>query len=270
MKTIQEVFGTSKPIIALLHLRELPGDANYPRNCSMEDIVRMAREELIALQDGGVDGILFSNEFSMPYQDKLNHVTTSAMAYVIGRIKADIRIPYGVHAISDPLATIDLAAAVEAQFVRHVFTGGYVGEAGIRTRDAALYARRKRELELDDLLMFYMINAESDADLSRRNLDVVAKATVFKCKPDGLCMSGMHAGYDADTSFLQQIRDAVPGTPVFSNTGTKKENVCEKLQHCDGAFVGTAFKKDGKFEEFVDFERVKAFMNEVHAYRGDK
>lgn len=269
MKTIKEVFKTSKPIIALLHIRELPGDANYPRDCSMEEVVRLAREELIALQDGGVDGILFSNEFSMPYQDKLNHVTTAAMAYVIGRLKPDIKLPYGVHAISDPLATIDLAAAVEAQFVRQVFTGGYVGEAGIRTRDSAMYARRKRELDMDDLLMFYMINAESDADLSGRSLDVIAKATVFKCKPDGLCMSGIHAGYDADSSFLQEIRNAVPNTPVFSNTGTKKENVVEKLQHCDGAFVGTTFKKNGKFEEFVDYERVKEFMDLVRACRGD-
>lgn len=270
MKSIQEVFGTSKPIIALLHIRELPGDANYPRDCSMEKLVQQAREELIALQDGGVDAILFSNEFSMPYQDKLMHVTTSAMAYIIGRLKEDLRVPYGVHAISDPMATIDLAAAVEAQFIRHVFTGGYVGEAGIRTRDVAAYTRRKRELGLDDLLMFYMINAESDADLSGRKLDVIAKATVFKCKPDGLCMSGIHAGHDADTSFLQEIRDAVPGTPVFSNTGTTKDNVAEKLQCCDGAFVGTAFKKDGKFENFVDYERVKAFMDEVHACRGDQ
>lgn len=269
MKTIQDVFKTSKPIIALLHIRELPGDANYPREGSMEALVDCARRELLALQEGGVDGILFSNEFSMPYQDKLLHVTTSAMAYIIGRLKDQIRVPYGVHAISDPMATIDLAAAVDAQFVRHVFTGGFVGEAGIRTRDVALYTRRKRELGLDDLLMFYMINAESDADLSGRSLDVIAKATVFKCKPDGLCMSGLHAGYDAGTDLLQQIRDAVPGTPVFSNTGTKKENVVEKLQHCDGAFVGTSFKKDGIFENYVDYDRVREFMDEVRAFRGE-
>ena len=117
--------------------------------------------------------------------------------------------------------------------------------------------------------MFYMINAESDGDLSGRPLDVIAKATVFKCHPQGLCMSGIHAGLEAGSSDLQKIRDAVPGTPVLSNTGTKKENVIEKLQHCDGAFVGTAFKKDGKFENFVEYARVKEFMDIVRAYRGE-
>ena len=269
MRTIKELFGTSKPIIALLHFRELPGDPGYPNGGELEELVEHARRELIALQDGGVDGILFSNEFSFPYLDKLETVTTAAMGYIIGRIKNDIRIPFGVHAISDPLATIDLAAAVGAQFVRGVFSGGYVGEAGIRSKEVGQVVRRKKALGLDDLMMFYMINAESDGDLSQRSLDVIAKATVFKCHPEGICMSGIHAGHDADTSLLQEIRDAVPGTPVFSNTGTRKENVAEKLQYCDGAFVGTAFKKDGKFENFVDYERVRAFMDEARSARGD-
>ncbi|HCE61636.1 MAG TPA: SgcQ protein [Clostridiales bacterium] len=269
MKTFKELFGTDKPIIALLHMRELPGDPGYPEGRSIEDVVRKAREELIALQDGGVDAILFSNEFSYPYLDELDAVTPASMAYVIGRLKDDIRIPFGVHAISDPMATLELAAAVQAQFVRGVFAGGFVGEGGIRSKDAGRFVRRQKALRLDDLLMFYMINAESDGDLSGRPLDVIAKATVFKCHPQGLCMSGIHAGLEAGSSDLQKIRDAVPGTPVLSNTGTKKENVIEKLQHCNGAFVGTAFKKDGKFENFVEYARVKEFMDIVRAYRGE-
>lgn len=210
MQTIKELFGTSKPIIALLHLRELPGDPGYPRGEKIEHQAERARKELRALQDGGVDGILFSNEFSYPYMDELRHVTTAAMGYIIGRLKEEIRIPFGVHAISDPMATIELAAAVEAQFVRGVFAGGYVGEGGIRSKNAGEYVRRKMALGLDDLMMFYMINAESDGDLSGRDLEVTAKATVFKCHPQGVCMSGIHAGLDADTGDLQKIRDAVP------------------------------------------------------------
>ena len=146
MKTFKELFGTDKPIIALLHMRELPGDPGYPEGRSIEDVVRKAREELIALQDGGVDAILFSNEFSYPYLDELDAVTPASMAYVIGRLKDDIRIPFGVHAISDPLATLGLAAAVQAQFVRGVFAGGFVGEGGIRSKDAQSTAMKRSNL----------------------------------------------------------------------------------------------------------------------------
>ena len=49
--------------------------------------------------------------------------------------------------------------------------------------------------------------------------------------------------------------------------GVRKENVVEKLSECDGACVGTAFKKDGKFENFVEKQRVMEFMDVVKAYR---
>ena len=44
----------------------------------------------------------------------------------------------------------------------------------------------------------------------------------------------------------------------------------DKLAACDGAFVGTAFKKDGKFMNFVEYELVKEFMETVRECRGDQ
>ena len=49
----KEMFGVEKPIIALLHLRALPGDPLFGGD--MDAVVRQAHEDLIALQDGGVD-----------------------------------------------------------------------------------------------------------------------------------------------------------------------------------------------------------------------
>ena len=59
---IDDLFHVKKPIIALLHLRELPGDPLFPAGGSIEQTVSKANEELEALQAGGVDGILFANE----------------------------------------------------------------------------------------------------------------------------------------------------------------------------------------------------------------
>lgn len=64
----KELFKVEKPIIALLHLRALPGDPLF--GGSMNAVIEKAREELNALQDGGVDGILIANEFSLPYEKR--------------------------------------------------------------------------------------------------------------------------------------------------------------------------------------------------------
>lgn len=96
MEWIQNTFKTSKPIIAMCHVRALPGDPYFDPDGGIEKVVDMAREEFLALQEGGVDAVMFSNEFSLPYLTKVEPVSTACMARVIGELKSEIKIPYGV------------------------------------------------------------------------------------------------------------------------------------------------------------------------------
>ena len=59
----------------------------------MEKVMAAAKADLLALQEGGVDGIMFSNEFSLPYLTKVEPVTIAAMARVIGELKPLITVP---------------------------------------------------------------------------------------------------------------------------------------------------------------------------------
>ena len=147
----EKMFGVKKPIIAMLHIDPLPGDPLYKSENDMDKVVEHAREDLHALQDGGVDGIIFSNEFSLPYQRNMDMVTPAAMAYVIGNLRSEIKVPYGVDAISDGRACLELAAAVKAQFVRGTFCGVYVGDGGLYNNDFSSLLRRKAALPLEDL-----------------------------------------------------------------------------------------------------------------------
>lgn len=119
----------------MLHLEPLPGDPLFSRGTNMQQIADLAKRDLEALQRGGVDGVLISNEFSLPYQRKVDTVTTAAMAFVLGQLCSEISVPYGVDCISDGDATIELAAAVDADFVRGTFCGVYVGDGGLYNND---------------------------------------------------------------------------------------------------------------------------------------
>ena len=79
MEWIKETFKTEKPIIAMCHVRALPGDPYYDADGGMEKIIEMARAEFLALQEGGVDAVMFSNEFSLPYLTKVKPATVAAM-----------------------------------------------------------------------------------------------------------------------------------------------------------------------------------------------
>lgn len=103
----EELFHVKKPIIAMLHLEPLPGDPLFSRGTNMQQIADLAKRDLEELQRGGVDCVLISNEFSLPYQRKVDTVTTAAMAFVLGQPCSEISVPYGVDCISDGDATID-------------------------------------------------------------------------------------------------------------------------------------------------------------------
>lgn len=261
----KELFGVEKPIIALLHLRALPGDPLYAGD--MDAVYRQAREDLIALQEGGVDGVLIANEFSLPYQPKAEPVTVGAMGYLVGRLKEDIKVPFGVNVVLNPLPSLELAAATGANFIRSAFTGTYMGENGVVTTDVAATVRRKKALGLDHLKLLYKVNPESDAYLVPRDIKVITKSILFHCAPDALCVSGASAGSETSTDFMAEVRSVSGDVPVFCNTGCNAKTAVEKLSHSDGACVGTTFKKDGKFENNVDPERVAAFMGIVKEFR---
>jgi uncharacterized protein len=263
----EKMFGVKKPIFAMLHLEPLPGDPLYKPGASMKHVVDLARKDLLALQKGGVDGVIFSNEFSLPYQRNMQFITPAAMARVIGELMSEISIPYGVDCISDGLASIELAAAVDAKFARGTFSGVYAGDGGLYNNDFSMLMRRKAELRLDELKLLYFINPESDRNLDTRPLVDIAKSVIFKASPAGLCISASAAGQEVDNDLIKSVKESAPDVVVLCNTGCRADTVKAKLEFADAAVVGTTFKEDGDFHKHVDEERVKTFMTVVKEYR---
>ncbi len=263
----EEMFGVKKPIFAMLHLDPLPGDPKYRHGDNMDHVVELARKDLHALQDGGVDGIIFSNEFSLPYERHMSFVTPAAMARVIGELKSEIRVPYGVDCISDGMASIELAAAVDAKFIRGTFCGVYVGDGGLYNNDFSQIMRRKAALHQDNLKMLYFINPESDRNLDTRPLVDIAKSVIFKASPDGLCISASAAGQEVDDELIASVKAGAPEVVVLCNTGCRVDTVERKLRTSDAAVVGTTFKEDGDFYKHIDIARVSEFMQVVKNYR---
>lgn len=267
MNWLQDMFGVEKPIIAMCHLQAMPGDPYYDRAGGMAKVVDLARADLLALQEGGVDGVMFSNEFSLPYLTKVRTETVASMARVIGELKNEITIPHGVNCLWDPIASIDLAVAVDAKFIREIMSGVYASDFGLWNTNVGATVRHKFEVGADNLRLLFNIVPEAAKYLGGRDIRDIAKSTEFNNRPDAFCVSGLTAGAETDSQTLQLVKNAVRRTPILTNTGCKKENIREQLKIADGAVVATTFKHDGVFENGVDVERVKAFMAEVKAFR---
>lgn len=268
MKWLKEELGTHKPIIAMCHLHALPGDPKYDRSAGMQGIVDAAKRELEALQAGGVDAIMISNEFSLPYLTTVESITTAAMARVIGELKHEISVPYGVNVLWDPKASIDLAVATGAVFVREIFTGVYGSDFGIWNTNYGEVARHRMAVGGEKVRLLFNIVPEAAVYLGDRSLADIAKSTVFNGEPDAICVSGLTAGAETSAEQLRIVKEVVPNTAVFANTGVRVSNVKEQLAVADGAVVGTAFKRDGHVWNEVEQERVRVFMEAVRDARG--
>jgi len=262
-----KIFNTNKPIIAMCHLQALPGDPGYDRSKGMKEVIEKARKDLLALQDGGVDGVMFSNEFSLPYLLKVKTETTSAMARVIGELMSEISIPYGVNVLWDPYASLDLAAAVDGKFVREIFSGVYASDFGLWNTNCGEVIRHQHAVGAEDVKLLFNIVPEAAQYLSPRPITEIARSTVFNHLPDALCVSGLTAGEETDADVLKKVKESVPDTVVFANTGVRIENVENQLSIADGAVVATTFKFDGVFQNAVDIDRVRMFMQKVKSFR---
>lgn len=264
---LKAIFGSRKPVIAMVHLGALPGSPLHDHDGGLEALVEGARKDLAALQDAGFDAVMFGNENDRPYEFKVDVASTATMAYVVGRLRGEIRIPFGVNVLWDPNSTIALAAATGASFVREIFTGTYASDMGPWTPDAGKAMRYRDRLGRKDLAMLYNISAEFAHSLDQRSVADRARSAVFSSIPDAVLVSGTITGEAAKMGDLEAVKKVLPDTYVFANTGVKHATVRDTLKVADGCIVGSSLKVDGHTWNSVDAERAKEFMRLVNMDR---
>jgi membrane complex biogenesis BtpA family protein len=263
----REVFGVEKPVIAMAHIPALPGTPRYDAARGIEGILDQVRADIRHLLDGGVDAIMFSNEDDRPYMLQAAMEQVAAMT----RIVADARpqgVPFGVNFMWDPRASMCIAAATGAQFIREVLSGSYESDMGFWSPTAGETLRLRRALHAEQVRVFFNIVPEFSSSLGSRSVGQRAKSAVVSSLADGILVSGAMAGAEADLSLLREAKEAVGDcVPVFLNTGARADNIREYLTVADGVIVASSLKVDGYTWNPVDPARVRAFMDQVRAAR---
>lgn len=270
MGNFQKVFGRPKPVIGMVHLGAMPGSPLYDAEAGIDGLVRAAAKELAALQDAGFDAVMFGNENDRPYEFAVDTASTATMAYVIGQLRGQITVPFGVNVLWDPMASMALATATGAGFVREIFTGQYASDMGPWTPNAGAAMRYRDRLGRRDLAMLYNVSAEFADSLDRRPLPDRARSAVFSSIPDAVLVSGQITGEAAALSDLEAVKKVLPDTPVMANTGVKHATIADVLRVADGCIVGSALKVDGHTWNAIDPERARDFMARVRGLRGEK
>jgi hypothetical protein len=251
----------------MAHIGALPGAPLYDAKGGMAKLIDDVLADIASLQAGGVDAIMFGNENDRPYVLKAPPEGLAAMTAIVEAVKPSLKVPFGVNYLWDPTASVAIAVATGAQFVREIFTGVFASDMGIWAPDCATPARLRAQLGRSDLKLLFNINAEFAYSLDGRPIELRAKSAVFSSLADAVLVSGPITGQPAEQSDLRKVRAALPDVPVLANTGVNLDNVADVFSLADGIVIGTHLKVDGNTWNKVDPERVKRFMAAVEKLR---
>jgi len=266
MDLMERTFGVPKPVIAMLHLPGLPGRPWHDVAGGIDRAVDVVGRDLAVLQEAGVDGVMFCNEADLPYQLKVGPEIVAAMASVVGQLRRDVRVPFGVNLLWDAIASLAVARATGARFVREVMTGVYESDLGMIEPSIGEIAGFRTAIGATDVLLFDNIAPEFASAIGRRTIADRARGAAF-LGADAILISGPAAGTQFAMSDLQAAREAVPNTPVIANTGVRAETIGAIFAVADGAIVGTSLKRDGVTWNEVDPDRARTLMDAARAAR---
>jgi uncharacterized protein len=265
---LSDVFGTEKVAVGVVHFLALPSDPLYDEVGGMEKVYQSALNDVRALQNGGIDALLFSNEFSFPYEKNVSKEVVAAMATLIGRLSSELKVPYGANVISDTEASIALNAAIGGCLMRGTFAGCFSGNMGLVNQEPGQHLRHRHVLGLDNKLkMIHYITPESSYEVAGRPTMSIARSAKFANLPDGFGIVGEQAGKSIDMDLMKQCRAEMPDMVLFATTGVNINTIEQIFEYADAAFIATHFKVDGIFENPVDESRVRNFMDKLKAYR---
>lgn len=258
---LDSIFGTSHPVIGVVHLLPLPGSPRWGGN--LDRVLDRAVEDAKALKAGGAHGAIVENYGDIPFvPGNVEAATVAAMTAALRACVAATHLPFGVNCLrNDPPSALAVALAGGGVFVRtNVHTGAMVTDQGILQGRAAETLRDRARLGAGHVAIFADILVKHAAGFDARDPRRAARDVVERGLADAVLMTGSATGSRPDLREVALARDEMPDTPLLVASGMEPLDLPVVAQLADGVIVGTSLKKGGKTANPVDPARVRALV----------
>ena len=263
---MNEVLGLTKPIIGMVHLASLSGSP-FDEGLTREEILERAQRDMDALISAGFDAVSFSNESDRPFVNEVPRENVALFTHLVSRLSEHLSVPFGCGMLIDPLASLAVAQAVGARFVRVTY-GVTAGIFGFEVHAPGEILRYRRQIGATAVQTFVNVVPHMGTSLDTRSLaDIIGNAAAWT-RPDAIQVGGPSAGAPADLKFVSELRKRVPGVPIIISSGTTVASLPATLGLADAIIVGTSLKVGGDTWQPIDPRRAEAFMARVREIRG--
>lgn len=159
------------------------------------------------------------------------------------------------------ITSLEIAAEADLDYIRvEAYVFAHVGGSGIINGSAGKILRRRKELQAEHIKVFADVKKKHGSHSLTIDLDIkdeITQAEFFLV--DGVIVTSQFTGINPDKNDLVKAKSATK-LPVLIGSGMTAENIEEYLPFADGFIVGSYFRKDGKFLEKLEPERLHTFM----------
>lgn len=256
----------SRALIGMIHVAALPGT---PRSKdSVKSIADAARAEAEILVRAGFDAILLENMHDVPYLPReVGPEIVATMTRVALAVRDVTGLPLGIQILAGAnSAALAVAHAVEARFIRaEGFVFASVADEGLlATADAGPLLRTRRALGAEAIAIFADLKKKHSAHALTADVslaETAAAAAFFGA--DGVVITGTATGMPTSPDDLRAVRRVLSETsaiPVIVGSGATAESLPNLLECADAVIVGSAIKRDGRWDQPVDPARAAAFV----------
>ncbi len=257
-------------VIGAIHLPPLLGFPEFP---GLSLALRNALSDLRALERGGVDGIIFENNYDNPHTANAKPGTIACMALIGQELRRATKLPLGISVLWNDYETgLVLAKLLGLQFIRvSVFVDDVKTQYGVFRANPKRVVAVRAALQAQRVALFTDIHVKHAKLLSKRTIEQSANLAI-KNGSDALLVTGRWTGEAPDINQLAHLRRKISKFPILLGSGLDADNVSGLFRYVNGGIVGTSIKKGKKigreinvksYRQRIDVERVKHLVSAI-------
>lgn len=266
---LDKIFKKNKNIvIGAIHFPPLLGYKDFP---GFDIALKNALDDLKALEEGGVDGIIFENNYDIPHESEVGPEIVATMTYLGEKIKSATKLPVGISVLwNDYRTALSIARTLNLQFIRiPVFVDKVKTDYGIVEGESKKVIDFRKLIGAEGVAIFTDIHVKHAKLLSKHDLVTSAKLAV-KNKSDAIIITGKWTGDAPPMDELKNLREKIGIFPILIGSGMDNNNAKNLFQFANGAIVSTSLKEGTKkikeinvksYTQRIDKNKVKKLIS---------
>lgn len=234
---------SSFPVIGMIHFSPLEESQGYS---GYQVILERAHYDLAALLKGGVDAVMFENNFDTPKFEQLPPSSARQFEELIKKFSSSLTIPWGLSPLwNDYRLGFRLCKKYGGKMVRvPVFTDSVETVYGIFEADPDAVLRAREEELAQEVEIWADVQVKHAKMLKPRPFIDSVRDTIAR-GVEGIIVTGQWTGDPPSVEQCKEAHEVVNHrASVLTGSGMMPENISSFRPFLDGCIVGTAFKED--------------------------